>query len=80
MHINHDNVLRFAQGLDQKIHVVLSRAFSRKNLSQFKLNFTIQLLQYFKCKGNEKKNKQAGAVLGQAQLKLGLYFTSINLH
>ena len=24
--------------------------------------------------------KQAGAVLGQAQLKLGLYFTSINLH
>ena len=27
-----------------------------------------------------KIEKQAGAVLGQAQLKLGLYFTSINLH
>ena len=27
-----------------------------------------------------KSHKQAGAVLGQAQLKLGLDFTSINLH
>ena len=29
---------------------------------------------------HEKIMKQAGAVLGQAQLKLGLDFTSINLH
>ena len=27
-----------------------------------------------------KKQEQAGAVLGQAQLKLGMDFTSINLH
>ena len=27
-----------------------------------------------------KENKQAGAELGQAQLKLGLGFTSTNLH
>ena len=30
MHINHDTVLKLAQGLDQKTHVVLSRVFSCK--------------------------------------------------
>ena len=30
--------------------------------------------------GNREYGKQAGAELGQAQLKLGLDFTSTNLH
>ena len=39
MHINHDTVFKLAQGLGQKTHVVLSRAFSCKFITIYVKNY-----------------------------------------